>query len=671
MRPLLVLGALVGLALCVPYVGGAAAQDTEEALVATAAPGRDVYAGVFLHDIADVQIEDGVFQVDFVLWAKWRGAFDPDQLMIANAAEVERIPLGHAADGDWHVARWRVRGSLRSEFPMQAFPYDQQSVAVVLELPQEHGHLVIDAAGSGMSERFTLTDWAYEPEFHLGIAEETVASDLGFLSREGLPTTVRRATYEVYLIRPLVTVALKIFLPLAIIALVALIALFLPAEAIEPRAGVGVTALLSCFAFQFTLDGSLPAVSYLTLTDILFLIAYVLSTAALVVSIVSHTLDRRGHSRGAIWTDRVCRGLLPLASAVAVGFAIPAVPQRAMAAADPAPGVTIPASARDRLRIGSNHASNLLSGVIYRGVYWDIARDVDGDGRSDPTRVTRQPGIDNDRLRFAADGTLEVRWQLREDTRWSDGERLTSLDVAFAQQLWEDEHVLRVETPDPETAVFVWDGRLADALLSPPAAAHHHLEDLYDVEGRDAVLDRMRHSVTPTLGPYRVSEAALEERFVVEANPHFEGPPPAIAHVEEIRYEPADLVRAFLAGEVDVTLPQRHLHGAGVGRPGGSAGGGPHSAVGGLRVPGARPGGRALRSPAGAAGPVERHRSRGARSERLRRGGPRRAHPHPRTWTRRAWCGPPSTSRLRGKPSGTKGWPRSPSSRVSRRWMPS
>ncbi len=516
---------------------------------------REIYAGVFLHDVAGVEIEDGVFSVDFELWAKWRGDFDPDQLMIANAADVERISLGMASDRDWHVARWRVRGTLRGEFPMQAFPYDQQSVAIVLELPEEHGRLVTDAAGSGMAERFSLTDWGYEPEFHLSTTEQTVASDLGFLSREGLPTTVHRATFEVHLIRPLVTVALKIFLPLAIIALVALIALFLPAEAIEPRAGVGVTALLSCFAFQFTLEGSLPAVSYLTLTDILFLIAYVLSTACLVVSIVSHTLDRRGKVRTAIWTDRVSRVLLPIAGAIATALAIPEVPAREPREPEPVPEIAIPETAREELRIGSNRVGSLLSSTLYRGVFWGALKDLDGDDKGEPMHVIRRPGIDNDLLRFAADGTLEVTWRLRDGVTWSDGEAVTSGDVAFAYELWEDEHVTAVQTPSPDVLVVTWDGRLADALDGPSVIPHHQLGDLYRVEGRDAVLDRLRHSATPVLGPYRIAEASPGERFVAEPNPHFIGPAPAIERVEEIKYEAGDLVRAFLEGEIDITIP--------------------------------------------------------------------------------------------------------------------
>ncbi|HJL24304.1 MAG TPA: hypothetical protein RMH80_18845, partial [Polyangiaceae bacterium LLY-WYZ-15_(1-7)] len=95
------------------------------------APRRDVYVGVYLHDVTRLALKDGMVDVDFDLWAKWRGDFDPTQLQVANAAELRRTSLGQESDRDWHTARWRVRGTLRGEFPMQRFPYDEQVVAVV------------------------------------------------------------------------------------------------------------------------------------------------------------------------------------------------------------------------------------------------------------------------------------------------------------------------------------------------------------------------------------------------------------------------------------------------------------------------------------------------------------------------------------------------------------
>ena len=240
-----------------------------------------IYVGVYLHDVANLDLKSGVFEADVEMWAKWRGEFDVTQLQIANAATVERVSLGGKVDGDWHSERWRIRGTLRGEFPLQAFPFDEQRLSVVVELPELHGRLVPDLASSGMADSFSITDWEYEPNFRPRVFKEDFSSDLGNLALEGDSTTVHRVAFQVVMIRPIVTVALKLFLPLCIIALVGIASLFLHPGDIPARASMSVTALLSCFAFQFTIADTLPAVGYLTLADTLFLVAYVVSTVAI------------------------------------------------------------------------------------------------------------------------------------------------------------------------------------------------------------------------------------------------------------------------------------------------------------------------------------------------------------------------------------------------------
>src|SRR5690606_6430212 len=204
---------------------------------ALAEPAKRVYAGVYLHDVAKFDQKDGVFDVDMEVWAKWHGEFDPEKVTIANAAEVEKTLIGEASDGDWHSARWRVRGTLRGEFPVHRFPFDAQVLRVILELPARDGELAPDLAGSGMREQFSVTGWLYEPPFVPRVGEETYGSDLGRIDGEGESTTVNRAAFEVTLSRPLFTAATKLFVPLVVILLVALCALFIHPKWLDVRAG--------------------------------------------------------------------------------------------------------------------------------------------------------------------------------------------------------------------------------------------------------------------------------------------------------------------------------------------------------------------------------------------------------------------------------------------------
>ena len=523
---------------------------------AKADPARRIYVGVYLHDVARLAVRDGVYDVDFELWAKWRGEFDHDELQIANAARVETTfssARTATATGIRHAGACAERCAASSRCSVSRSTPSESLLS--WELPERHGRLVPDAAGSGMAERFSLTDWLYEPEFHPETRRRRVASDLGLLENEGAPSTIHHVAYTVMIHRPIITVALKLFLPLGIIVLVALVALFLPGETVAPRSSIGVTALLSCFAFQFTVADSLPAVSYITLADTLFLIAYLLSTLGLVITIVSHSFFRQGRLTRSAWTDRFGRLLLPIAATASVWAAIPEPAPVQSVSEEPFPQMERTRSSRDVLRIGVRSLNSLLSSPVFRGTYWSLMKSRRG-REPDLVFIQRRPGVDNELVRFLANGQLEVTWKLRDNIRWSDGRPLNNEDLILPWEAHDDPNVIEASAPDDQTLVVRWSGRLAAALESPSPWPSHVLEPLYEEGGYDAAHQHRREHPVPVLGPYRVNEFERGERLVAEANEHFPGPPPAIRRVEVRRYESGEaIIEAFSDEQIDIAYP--------------------------------------------------------------------------------------------------------------------
>ncbi|HZO12911.1 MAG TPA: hypothetical protein VFB62_06625, partial [Polyangiaceae bacterium] len=468
---------------------------------AHAAPARRIYAGVYLHDVTRFEQKDGVFDADLEVWAKWLGDFDASRLVIANASDVERELLGEEKDGDWHSIRWRVRGTMRGEFPVHSFPFDRQTLSVVLELPERDGELVPDLAGSGMRERFSVTGWLYEPFFAPKVGQEVYRSDLGGIEGEGRPTLVRRAAFEVTLRRPLLTAATKLFLPLVVILLVAVVALFIHAKELEVRAAVGVTALLACFAFQFAVADAMPNVAYITLADVLFLVSYGLCAVLLAVSIAAKALHERGRERA--W-QRLDIGVLlafPLLLGATVFFAMPSPPE---AHANPgAPHETPrPKSARNVLRIGIDNLPRASGGIVSRGTSWGTTR-TEPDGTAYPVLVEEVPAITNDALRFLADGSLEVTWRMRPDLKWSDGQALTASDLQFALEVSPDARIKESVVVSPNELRVHFHDRVAVALEEITPMPRHALQAPFEKGGYDAVRDYRTKNPIPTAGPYR------------------------------------------------------------------------------------------------------------------------------------------------------------------------
>jgi ABC-type transport system substrate-binding protein len=536
------------LRLCLAWVVFLAAWPLQ------AAPAQRVYAGVYLHDVAKFDQKDGVFDVDFELWAKWLGDFTPDKLRIANSAETERTLLGEESDGAWRSARWRVRGTLRGEFPLQRFPFDEQTLAVVLELPVKDGELVPDLAGSGMRERFSVTGWLYEPVFVPRVAKGTYRSDLGSIASEGQPTHVNRVAFEVRVTRPLLMAATKLFLPLLVILLVALTALLVHPRWFDVRSGVGVTALLACFAFQFSVADTMPSVSYMTMADTLFLVAYAITAVLLVVSVIAAYLHDRNKEK--IWR-RLDIGTLAVVQLVLFATMTYAVrsPDAKPRPAPAAVGGARPPSARDVVRIGTNQLATASGGLAGRGTNWGTVRSELDDSRL-AVLVEQVPSISNDALRFLADGKLEVTWRLRPNLRWSDGQPLTAEDLHFALKVSPDPRIVEAKVLGPQQLVVRYGDRVAIALENITPLPKHALEAAFKKGGYEAVREHRRTHVLPSSGPYRLVEFKAEDRAVLEANPHFIGPKPSIRRVEIRRYPgDAELTQAFEAGQIDLIMP--------------------------------------------------------------------------------------------------------------------
>ncbi len=537
----LVFTALAGLLAC-----GAARAATDE---------HRIYVGVYLHDVTQFDQKNGVFDADVELWAKWLGEFDYSQLQVANGADIEQTFLGHDVDGTWNSARWRVRGTLRGEFPVHRFPFDEQTLAVVLELPDRYGTLVPDVASSGMATSFSLTDWLYEPEFQPAVSEQVFTSDLGALVNEGRATTVNRVAYQVVLGRPIGLVLLKLFLPLGIIVLVALAALFIHPKNVEARSAMGVTALLSCFAFQFTVSDSLPSVAYLTLADTLFLVGYVIGAAAVVITIATYVLMRREWNRAALSLDRIFRLLIPAGGLIAVWIALPPPLPAPAPDIDPMPEFARSPSARDTVRIGTTVLSKALGTPASTAAYWPVLYDDPWEGLQ-PVFIERAPGVDNDALRFLAGGQIEVTWRIREGMAWSDGRPLTAGDMALVLEAMPNPSVVEVATPDERTMVVRWNDRLAAALDPPWAWPAHVLRPVYDEGGYEAVLSFRRTNPLPSLGPYQIVAFEAKSHLEATANPHFPGPPPSIPNMEIVYYNNrGQLTADFEAGKVDLITP--------------------------------------------------------------------------------------------------------------------
>src|SRR6185369_1840698 len=101
----------------------------------------------------------------------------------------------------------------------------------------------------------------------------------------------------------------KFFVPLFVIVMLAFAAFWIDPEDLSSQLTIGITCLLAAIAFQFAEAGTLPEIAYLTFADRVYVVCYVAIGLAVLESIWTNVLARRGKKERAQKIDLACRWL--------------------------------------------------------------------------------------------------------------------------------------------------------------------------------------------------------------------------------------------------------------------------------------------------------------------------------------------------------------------------
>ena len=276
----------------------AAAEDVPatvtQAIATTPAPASSgpeaVTVGVFINDIQELDFRNHSYAVDLYVWFRWRDpALNPaktmefmnrfapnDHARETTYAEPKKMPDGSL----YNVIR--DQGRFSTKFQLERYPFDRQVLSVIMEDAESSGTqlYVPDKAPVTINPNITL------PGFRLGaprmmIADNKYPTDFGDLAVPN-PESYSRVILEVPVTRPMVTLAIKTFVPILLIIACAALVYFIRPVYIDGRIGLGITALLTLVALQLTASASLPEVDYLMMIDKVYLASYGFILAALV-----------------------------------------------------------------------------------------------------------------------------------------------------------------------------------------------------------------------------------------------------------------------------------------------------------------------------------------------------------------------------------------------------
>lgn len=260
---------------------------------ADAAP-AEVKIGAYINDIQALDLRTHSYVIDIYVWFRWTdpeinpiatfefmNPYDPESKDQSSYYNGEPLPQ---PDGSVYAIT-RYQGAFSTKFPVNAYPFDSQSLKIHIE----DGESAADALRY-LADDIVLNPDIRLPGYRLGeprIEVEThpYTTNFGDLS-QGEAAPYSRVTISIPIQRPWISGAIKTFLPIGLIILCAASALLLAPQHVEARVGLTITALLTLVAHQFTAAAGLPEVGYLLVLDQIYIVsyAYILLVVGLIVA---------------------------------------------------------------------------------------------------------------------------------------------------------------------------------------------------------------------------------------------------------------------------------------------------------------------------------------------------------------------------------------------------
>jgi len=275
---------------------------------------RVVYTGVDINEITDFDLGTFTYTVDFYLWFRFQGEFEPGEVSFVNT--LDPIELGEPfleqrSDDGFTSVVYRVKTSFKDDFLIKDYPFDEH----MLQLKIRHNSLTRDkvifvADVLGIRDfqdpgKARLLHKAMESKGLNGwevvrssFFENTVVND----STLGMPqffddlNTIEFSQFNagITIRRDVKAFAIKNLLPIIIAMLLTYLVYYVSYEKAEMRINIGMSMLLTAAFFHIQVASALQ-VTYLLAVEYIFFVFYVLCALVILIALIGFwSMDKIG-----------------------------------------------------------------------------------------------------------------------------------------------------------------------------------------------------------------------------------------------------------------------------------------------------------------------------------------------------------------------------------------
>ncbi|MCM2343875.1 MAG: hypothetical protein NDJ24_04885 [Alphaproteobacteria bacterium] len=280
---------------------------------ARASQPNEVAIGLYIADIQEIDLKTHSYRLDLYMWFRWKNPeIDPSQsaefINMFEPADHVRTTIFDKPqvmpDGSLYMII-RDQGKFSSKFSLKRYPFDRQTLDIILEDNQHEAGNMVYVADTSITP-LTLNPAINVPGFNLrqprlDITTFKYPTNFGDLRSSKAPD-YSRVRFSIGVERPWLATGLNIFLPIILIIICTALVLSLHPVYIEGRLGVAITALLTLVALQLTSASGLPDVDYMLMTDKVYLLSYLFIMATMIQT-VRHSNSVHEKKFQEVWTN--------------------------------------------------------------------------------------------------------------------------------------------------------------------------------------------------------------------------------------------------------------------------------------------------------------------------------------------------------------------------------
>lgn len=267
-------------------------------------------SGVYIKTIR-IHEADELFETQFYFWLRV-DSIDPT-IDYSGIKGIEFVNANAEMEIDYDslditTGTYLLVGRCKAEIPYKAdysqFPFDVQTLSFCIENTMENSQNLVFVPDN-ISPPINLIkdnniDILNGGQF--SITKLSVMNKLyTYKTNFGDPTVEANEKYSrmeflINIDRDPLGIMQKIVLPLLVVLILSYLVFYIPDYEIGTASALTVTALLAAIAFQWTLNDSLPKVSYLTMVDKIFYLVYLFIFYAMLQTVYTFNLNKRGES---------------------------------------------------------------------------------------------------------------------------------------------------------------------------------------------------------------------------------------------------------------------------------------------------------------------------------------------------------------------------------------